>query len=639
MFLFSLSPNLSRNPHMNRKSSFFFAFLFFSLNSSAQKAPFKGYRFFIDLNQVQKSQLKVELKTPAVLSNSIIYHLPKIVPGMYSIDDYGRYVEHFKAYDKKGNLLPVQRTDLDSWKISHAFSLAKIDYWVRDTYDDRLTSQVIFEPGGSDIEKNRVFVINIHCFLGYLENMKDMPYELTVLHPSSMYGSTAMTDENRSPIKDKFITETYNQIVDNPILYTHPDTTVIKVGKSVILVSVYSPNHKVSSAFLARALDTLLQAQTKYLGGKLPVDRYAFIIFLNDKPSLSGSEGALEHSYSSFYYMAERDSTELASEFLDDAAHEFFHIITPLSIHSDKIQYFNFNDPQMSEHLWLYEGSTEYHAHMVQEKYGLISSQELLRRLGDKISASKKYYNDTLPFTVMSSQTVGKYKDQYENVYEKGALIAMCLDIRLLQLSGGKYGFANLMKDLSYNYGKLHGFKDEELFGIIEKLTYPEIGIFLRTYVSGNQPLPLAEIFSSVGVNFSSVIKTKDSLYTLGSVKRHFDTDSERFVVIDTAGMDDMGRALGYHIGDEIVSVNGTNLAAMSESVFNSDFQSDTAKYLVVDIIRKNEAGVAQEMQLKALRRKVPRYRYNVLEFSETPTPAELTLRNAWLKPNGMQVN
>ena len=56
--------------------------------------------------------------------------------------------------------------------------------------------------------------------------------------------------------------------------------------------------------------------------------------------------------------------------FVDNAAHEFFHIVTPLSIHSEEIQYFDFNQPKMSEHLWLYEGSTEYHAHMVQEKYG-----------------------------------------------------------------------------------------------------------------------------------------------------------------------------------------------------------------------------------------------------------------------------
>ena len=155
-------------------------------------------------------------------------------------------------------------------------------------------------------------------------------------------------------------------------MYNIPDTSVIKVGNSIVLISVYSPHKMVTSDFLARKLDTLLRAQTKYLGGKLPVEKYAFIVYLDDKPGISGGQGALEHSYSSLYYYGEKDSLKLSQIIVDHAAHEFFHIITPLSIHSEEIQYFDFNHPKMSEHLWLYEGSTEYHAHMVQEKYGLI---------------------------------------------------------------------------------------------------------------------------------------------------------------------------------------------------------------------------------------------------------------------------
>ena len=46
------------------------------------------------------------------------------------------------------------------------------------------------------------------------------------------------------------------------------------------------------------------------------------------------------------------------------------------------------------------------------------------------INASSKY-NDTLSFTELSKNTLHKYKDEYNNVYEKGELIAMCLDIKL----------------------------------------------------------------------------------------------------------------------------------------------------------------------------------------------------------------
>ena len=62
----------------------------------------------------------------------------------------------------------------------------------------------------------------------------------------------------------------------------------------------------------------------------------------------------------------------------DFAAHEFFHIVTPLNIHSEQIQPFNFTNPEMSRHLWLYEGMTEYFAGNAQVKAGLITIDEYI---------------------------------------------------------------------------------------------------------------------------------------------------------------------------------------------------------------------------------------------------------------------
>src|SRR5450755_457727 len=546
---------------MNKKKGIGLAFLLCSYISFAQKkGPFKGYQFTVDLITIKNDQVKVELKTPPIYKKSITYQFPKIVPGAYSEDDYGRYIEQFKAFNKKGESLKVIRKDINSWTISNADKLYTLSYLVNDTYDDFVTKDAIFEPGGSDIQKDTVFVINNHCFLGYFDNMKNIPYEVTIIHPFKMYGSTALTDLDKNAGVDKFITESYNQIVDNPFLYTVPDTTVIKVGKTDVLISVYSPNKLVTSKFIAAKLDTLLKAQTKYLGGKLPVDKYAFLIYLDDKAGPSGSEGALEHSFSSFYYLGERDSVSISEQFSDDAAHEFFHIITPLSIHSEEIQWFDFNHPKMSEHLWLYEGSTEYHAHMVQEKYGLISVQDFLNKLSDMITTSRTRYNDSLPFTVMSSGVLGKYKEQFGNVYQKGALIAMCLDIKLLQLSRGKYGFMNLIQDLSARYGKQRGFKDSELFDEIGKITYPEIEQFLQTYVAGSLPLPLAQVFTSVGVDYLPEVETKDSLFTMGSIGLIFNNETKRLVISDVSSMNAFGKTMEYHVNDEIISINGLEM-------------------------------------------------------------------------------
>ncbi len=312
-----------------------------------------------------------------------------------------------------------------------------------------------------------------------------------------------------------------------------------------------------------------------------------------------------------------------------------------MSIHSDKIQFFDFTNPKMSEHLWLYEGSTEYHAHMVQEKYGLISPDELLSTLSAMITKSKNLYNDTVPFTAMSSGVLGKYKNQFGNVYQKGALISMCIDIKLLQLSNGRYGFMNLIQDLSVKYGLQRGFRDEVLFDEIGKLTYPEIEEFLKTYVSGNQPLPLLEIFNSVGVDFFPTLETKDSAFTMGHIGFGFNPGTRRLTITEVANMNSFGKSMGYRQGDEVISINGVVMNDTTANLFFKNFQtsSKSGDDLIVKVLRTQEDGKADTVDLKGKLQKMPFIKYNVLRFSETATAQQLKLREYWLKPNGIELN
>jgi len=107
----------------------------------------------------------------------------------------------------------------------------------------------------------------------------------------------------------------------------------------------------------------------------------------------------------------------------------------------------------MSKHLWMYEGVTEYFANLFQINQGLINEEAFYKRLSDKIEHAKSL-NDNMAFTTMSANVLEKpYKDQYLNVYEKGALIGMCIDIIIREKSNGKKGILDLMQKLSLEYG------------------------------------------------------------------------------------------------------------------------------------------------------------------------------------------
>ncbi|MEQ9412197.1 MAG: peptidase M61, partial [Cyclobacteriaceae bacterium] len=587
--------------------------LFTSLGVFAQK----GYEFTVDLTRVVDDKVKVELTPPSLKEDEVTFFLPKIIPGTYAVQDYGRFVSGFEVKDKKGNLLPFEKIDTNTWRIKSAKKIARISYWIEDSFDTELAGPDIFWPAGTNIEEGKNFVINPSGFFGYFEGMKQMPFTLNVVRDPAFYGSTGLipekTGEPLTILKletpqpnskvDVLEVQDYDRLADSPLMYAKADTAVIQVGNTEVLIGSYAPNGKVTAKEIANSVREVLMAQKEYLGGNLPVDKYAFIFYFTDQPVTS--YGALEHSYSSFYYMPENTINGMKQTLRDFAAHEFFHIVTPLTIHSNEIGHFDFNDPKMSKHLWLYEGVTEYFSGNMQVKYKLITPDQYLNVLRQKLLISDGFKDD-LPFTEFSKGVLSDYGDQFYNVYQKGALIGMCLDIKLRKLSDGKYGLQNLIADLSKKYGKDKSFNDDDLFSEIGALTYPEIEVFLNTYVAGPSSLPLEELWKDVGVNYTKELVEEDVNLGFGnnniSVIQY--NNKPMISLQNCDRLNEQGKAIGFQNGDILIKVGevelpplGPETSAIISQHRASMKAGDTVSYTV---LRKDEVGDYKEEILEA---------------------------------------
>src|SRR5690606_10815271 len=179
------------------------------------------------------------------------------------------------------------------------------------------------------------------------------------------------------------------------------------------------------------------------------------------------------------------------------------HTLTPLNVHSREVQYFDYNHPKMSEHLWMYEGTTEYFANLFQIHDGPIHDTIFYARTMP-MSNNANHYDDRMCFTKVSKNVLEEpYKDQYANVYEKGALINMALDITLRDLSGGEKGVLWLMKELAKKYDDKTPFEDDKLIPEIVSITYPEIQNFFDTYVTGTTPIDYSEFLGKLGLEMT----------------------------------------------------------------------------------------------------------------------------------------
>jgi len=597
--------------------------LFFVSNIIAQNS----YRYSVDLTQAQEDKLTIELVCPKITQQQIMFYLPKIVPGTYMNSNYGKYVHDLKAVDKAGKELPVKKTSDNGWQIKNAKNIYKLTYKVEDTWDSEIKNKV-YPMCGTNFEAGKNFVINTPGLFGYFDGMKKKGFELSFTKPLNFYAATGLKPVSSTSTKDIFHCSNADELYDSPIMFSLPDTTSIRVGNADVLIAVYSPKKMATSKFIAANLEKLMLATKDYLGGKLPVDKYAFIFYFNGEQKKMETSGAWEHSYSSFYSLDEMPQEEAIGMWVDVSSHEFFHIVTPLTISSREVKEFNFNETHLSKHVWLYEGSTEYYAHHVQVWAGLKTPEQFLATLSQKINVSRSYFNDSLSFTELSTESAGKWKEQYGNVYMKGALISACLDLYLLKLSDSRYGFKELKHDLGIKFGKDKYFEDSVLFDEIEKLTYPEIKSFLLTHVEGSTPIPYEKYFDLAGVEY--LPKETTRVFSLGGVS--ITPDGGKWI-LGTRQLNEFGKKMGYQEGDELVSINGTTITTDNIQQVIQQFNTTTKEGDKIEVVvkRKNAANEFVAVVLSAPAMKIERTQLHVLRMNKNATAEQIKIRNAWL--------
>jgi predicted metalloprotease with PDZ domain len=593
--------------------------------SIAVEKHINNVKVAIDLINVIDDKVLVTVTPPMISTDEVAYSFPKIVPGTYSEDDYGKFIEDFKAYDTKGNLLVSTKKGDNAWVISNAKTATKITYLVNDTFDVESTHK-IFSPVGSNISPDN-YLINTHCFVGNFSGNLETPYVLNISHSEIMFGSTSMIDSDISKSKDVFETSRYAELVENPIMYCKPNNMNFSINGMDILISVYSPNSKITAEMVSPKMKDFMIAQKTFLGNFNSTKKYSVLIYLSDalkKPDARGA-GALEHPTATTVVLPESMGVERLSEALKDVvSHEFFHIVTPLTIHSQEIQNFDYNTPKMSEHLWMYEGVTEYFANLFQINQGLISEDDFYNRMAEKINNSYTL-NDTMSFTKMSANVlVEPYKSQYENVYEKGALIGMCLDLIIREKSKGERGILDLMKKLSIEFGTKKAFNDADLFAKITELTYPEVGDFLINHVAGTTPIAYEEYFKKVGVTKVLAKKALNPFLIGKKPKILKNKENNEFSIVSETDLPIFFTSLGLKVGDIFVSIN--------DKAFNREA---IIEYFLTDGYWKDGDSISLKIkrdgQEKVIKGKVNLTFEDSNDYQSTDV-TKTKLKDAWLK-------
>ena len=581
------------------------------------------YSFEVDLSNLKNDRLVVKFIPPKISKDTLIYQFAKIIPGSYQIKNFGMYIKSFQAFDKNGKKLKVKYNKIDNnFTILNAVNLDYILYQVTETWNYKKEKNYVFQPGGSHFEKDYFYFLNNYALFGYFEGYKNLEYEVKYSKIESLYCSSSANVKDISSVCDLISFNNYPSMVDNPVVYSIPDTISYKVKNCNFHISVVSRNNVVTSSDVLNSIKPVITKSLADFFPVFPINDYHFIFFFSgwqdNNIKKYGGAGATEHLKSSLYFFPETKIKSKLDDFLTHVVtHEFLHVVTPLSLRSEKIYNFNFKDPVSSKHLWLYEGVIEYFAYQTLLKDSIISLDDFLMKI-----RKKTINNSSRPDISLTdlSENIFIYDkiDNFLQIYERGALIAFLLDIRLNELSEGKLNLKKLVFDLNEKYKGTY-FSDEDFLNEITELTYPEIGDFISKYIRGSEALPVNQYFEKIGYSFYK--EKPDEILSFGRISIGYSNKKDKCYVFKA---DPYHNLFGLNSKDVILSINGIDL--------NEENYYDQAHLITSPESNKELKIVILKNGLPIERKAVPRMvkitQINFIEENDNVGSDVLSVRN-----------
>lgn len=595
---------------MRALSAFLTSGFLLSVSAAFAQSPLA---YTVTIDPKNSNQFQVKLEVPANEKLKPVYQFAATAPGTYQVMDIGRFVSHFQALDKNGKKLKVKQLNTNQWQLLQPENTRQITYTIAETWDTPVTEHEVYRMCGTSLEKDHA-LLNGQAIFGFPEGMQNRALSIKLNYPKEWQAGTALEKDANG----NYLATSYDHAVDSPILLGRLTKASTQLGNTQIELYCYSKTDLIRADSIMHHMHDMLNAAQRFLV-ELPVNRYTFLYHFEDE-----DRGAWEHSYSSEYVMAERPLNEdFADGIVSIAAHEFFHIVTPLNLHSEVIEQFNFVKPTGSEYLWLYEGVTEWASDMMRLRGGLMTLDEYLTEVQHKVEYDHYDADSTYSLSKLGLNSFSNEgQKQYNNIYQRGAVVAGLLDLRLVQLSGGKRGLREVLLELTKEYGPDKPFSEANFFREFEKRTYPEIGDFFARYVKRAEPLPLKEYYATIGIQYWPNYPTGGKLPSIGT---RFELHPDRVIIqkpntqMQACGLTDGDLLLAF----EQEKITRKNVIEVLEKIKNLPVGTEYA------------LTVSHKGKTKTVRCKLQQ-KDEVKEFYFAPnpraTPEQLAQREKWMK-------
>ncbi|MBB4634095.1 PDZ domain-containing protein [Longimicrobium terrae] len=578
-------------------------------------------RYRVRFPEPHTHMVGVELEAEGVTGPSRLV-MPSWTPGSYLMREFARNVMHMEAADGSWRPLAVRKADRGSWEVDAPADGVLRARWVVNA--DELTVRT------SHVDATHA-AINGASVFAYLEGRTDEPVEIAVEPPAGWRITTAMEPAG----ENVFTAADYDELVDSPLEIGTHRVLEWEVDGVPHRYAVWGRGND-DPARLVADTTRIVQAERDLWGG-LPYPHFTFILHL------ASGQGGLEHRNSTALLVDRFSFRGMGYEsVLGLVAHELFHAWNGKRLRPEVLGPFDYTREAYTRELWVVEGFTTYYTDLVLRRAGLITPQRYLDKLAEMITRFQQQPGRGVqPLEESSFDTWIKFYRPDANspnatisYYQKGALVALLLDMAIREHTGNARSLDDVMRLLWERWGARDvGFPEGTVQAVLSEVAGTDLSPVLVPMLRGTGELDFGGLLRTTGVMLSRAEPyAGPGMAGLPApppprepeTGMQLRVEGGRLVVAHVLAGSAGWRA-GVNAGDELVAVNGFRITS-PDTLQQRVLEAAPGSTLDLTVFRRDELVT---VRLPAVT--VPPSRL-VLRAVKDATPAQQAVLADWLR-------
>lgn len=576
----------------------------------------------------QAHLFRVTLTISAPSAEGEYLSLPAWIPGSYMIREFARNIVEIRA-SQADKAVALEKLD------KHAWRTVKLDPQAALVVECTIYAWDL-SVRCAHLDQSHGFFNGTQLFLR-VAGREHEPHRVDIRRPEGAayagwkVATTLPAAKKRSVDKAGFgqrCAADYDTLIDHPVEMGEWQSVKFEAC-GVPHEMVITGRAVFDAKRLAADLKKACEAVVALFGEAPPFQQYLFMTL-----AVGEGYGGLEHRDSTALICSRGDlpvpgdasTSEGYRTFLGLCSHEYFHAWNVKRIKPAAFTPYRLQEENYTRLLWVFEGFTSYYDDLALLRAGLISQTEYLSLMAKNITAVERNAGRLKQSVAESSfDAWTKYYRQDENspnaivsYYQKGALVALGLDLTIRTKTGGRKSLDDVMRHLWKHYGEGSGGVPEGAMpAIIKAATGVDVRREVARWAEGLEDVPLAKLLKPFGVSLTRRAAARST--GLG-IRTRAEGNVLRLANVLDGGT---AQAAGLSVGDELVALNGLRVNATNLEALLA--RCAPGEMLDIAVFRRDE------LLRFAVKLEAPKLEECVLTLADKPARAMRVLRAGWL--------